>query len=219
MSWGSAFVTRSVFRFARRSLASIRGLENVAPERDPFVLVANHSQRLEAVYVPSFLFVFRGGKRVHFLADWPMMLVPGVATLYRVAQVVPVFGKEPKIRALARLRPFYQRRYPGSAWDRAGQLLAEGGSIGAFPEGTINRRPDRLLRGRTGAARLAVESRVPVVPVGIRFPEHGGAHPIADGERMEIEIGEPLEPPPLTPSVADGSRAAVSDVRAFHHRI
>jgi len=45
-------------------------------------------------------------------------------------------------------------------------VLAEGGCLGIYPEGT--RSPDgRLYRGRTGVARLAMESGAPVVPVAM----------------------------------------------------
>jgi 1-acyl-sn-glycerol-3-phosphate acyltransferase len=43
------------------------------------------------------------------------------------------------------------------------RVLAEGKVLGIYPEGT--RSPDgRLYKGRTGVARLALESRAPVVP-------------------------------------------------------
>ena len=42
-------------------------------------------------------------------------------------------------------------------------MLAEGKLLGIYPEGT--RTPDgRLYRGKTGVARLALESGAPVVP-------------------------------------------------------
>ena len=42
-------------------------------------------------------------------------------------------------------------------------MLAAGNVLGIYPEGT--RSPDgRLYKGRTGVARLALESRAPVVP-------------------------------------------------------
>jgi 1-acyl-sn-glycerol-3-phosphate acyltransferase len=43
------------------------------------------------------------------------------------------------------------------------RVLSEGKVLGIYPEGT--RSPDgRLYKGRTGVARLALESRAPVVP-------------------------------------------------------
>jgi len=46
------------------------------------------------------------------------------------------------------------------------KILAQGELFGIYPEGT--RSPDgRLHRGRTGVARMALESRVPVIPVAV----------------------------------------------------
>ena len=45
------------------------------------------------------------------------------------------------------------------------QVLADGGLVGIYPEGT--RSPDgRLFKGKTGVARLALASGCPVIPVG-----------------------------------------------------
>ena len=46
------------------------------------------------------------------------------------------------------------------------KVLGEGNSLGIYPEGT--RSPDgKLYRGRTGIARLVLESGAPVIPVAI----------------------------------------------------
>ncbi|MBA8816328.1 1-acyl-sn-glycerol-3-phosphate acyltransferase [Microbacterium halimionae] len=74
------------------------------------------------------------------------------------------------------------------------QVLGRGALLGIYPEGT--RSPDgTLYRGRTGIARMALEARVPVIPVvmvdtdtvmpiGRRIPRIG---------RVGMVIGEPLD--------------------------
>ncbi|MFK4791091.1 lysophospholipid acyltransferase family protein [Microbacterium sp. ZW T5_56] len=74
------------------------------------------------------------------------------------------------------------------------QVLGRGDLLGIYPEGT--RSPDgRLYRGRTGIARMALEARVPVIPVvmvdtdtmmpiGRRMPRI---------MRVGVVIGEPLD--------------------------
>jgi 1-acyl-sn-glycerol-3-phosphate acyltransferase len=47
--------------------------------------------------------------------------------------------------------------------------LAEGRTLGVFPEGVISPREGGLGRPHSGAARLALASGVPVVPVGIHL--------------------------------------------------
>lgn len=196
----------------RRWLVGVEGLEHIAGEHDPFILVANHSQRPEAVLLSAVVFFERGGRKVHFLADWPMMLVPGVALLYRRNGVVPVFGKSAKPAFLNSLKRFF-RKEEGTSWQRARRRLDEGRSIAVFPEGTMNRQPHRLLRGRPGAALLALQAGVPVVPAGILFPYHEGDGPISDGERFAIRFGAPMEPP------AVGEDEAKAEARSFHGRI
>jgi 1-acyl-sn-glycerol-3-phosphate acyltransferase len=80
------------------------------------------------------------------------------------------------------LKGWFQRRFFAGAGqvpiDRAGataaegalaaarKVLANGELFGIYPEGT--RSPDgRLYRGKTGVARLALEARVPVVPIAV----------------------------------------------------
>lgn len=53
-----------------------------------------------------------------------------------------------------------------SALESLKKVLARGDLAAIYPEGT--RSPDgRLYKGKTGVARLALESKVPVIPVGI----------------------------------------------------
>ncbi len=230
-------VTRAVTRFglalARRVVLSVEGVEHISGDRDPFVVAANHSQRLEAVLVPTVLVALRNGRQIHFMADWPMLMVPGVGLIYRCGEVIPVFGKSARPAFLNRLKPIYRRRFRGlvavddespgnespghespgteqNAWQVAAGLLRRGKSVGVFPEGTMNRDPNRLLRGRTTVARLAIENGVSVVPVGIRFPA-AQDRPIRDVDAMTIHIGESLSPP--SPG-ADRSR-----IQAFHAEI
>lgn len=72
--------------------------------------------------------------------------------------------------------------------------LNEGGLFGIYPEGT--RSPDgRLYRGKTGVARLALESGAPVIPVAMIGTDV--AQPIGRRipkiMRIGIVIGEPLD--------------------------
>lgn len=182
---------RSISTLALHWIVEIQGLENIAPERDPFILALNHSSRLEAVLLPILLMLHRRGHHLRFLADWPMMLVPGVASLYRRGHVILVTRKKPRFPSLDRLK----KRIVGDAGDAFGQCLEalrSGAPLGLFPEATMNRHPRRLLRGQTGAARLSLATGAPILPAGIRFPEQPHHRPIRDFERMVVEIGSPI---------------------------
>ncbi|MFE1645358.1 lysophospholipid acyltransferase family protein [Microbacterium sp. P01] len=74
------------------------------------------------------------------------------------------------------------------------QVLGRGDLLGIYPEGT--RSPDgKLYRGRTGIARMALEARVPVVPVVM--VDTDTMMPIGRTVprivRVGIVIGEPLD--------------------------
>jgi 1-acyl-sn-glycerol-3-phosphate acyltransferase len=74
------------------------------------------------------------------------------------------------------------------------QVLGRGDLLGIYPEGT--RSPDgRLYRGRTGIARMALEARVPVVPVVMVDTDTMMpiGRTIPRVVRVGIVIGEPLD--------------------------
>lgn len=193
LSWGERAVVRSAALMLRSRVAGIDGVENILPERGPFVLVANHSTRLEALVLPLMLLLLRGGQHVHFLSDWNFQLIPGLATLFRVGQVITVPNKPAKPAFLNAFKPLIVSDVP--PMDQARRKLAAGHPVGIFPEGTVNRDPVRLLRGRKGAARLSVEMGVPVVPVGLTFPEIVSGVPVPDGTPIHIRFGAAMHPP------------------------
>ena len=73
------------------------------------------------------------------------------------------------------------------------RVLEEGNLFGIYPEGT--RSPDgKLYKGRTGVARIAIESGAPVIPVvmvGTRQAQKPGA-PFPKPARCGAIFGEPL---------------------------
>ena len=203
-------VVRSLLLAFGGCIVRVRGLERIAPELDPFVLALNHSTKLEALFLPAFLLHARGGKPLHFIADWNLKLVPGIAFIYRAGDVITLGRKPARPRFLNVLRPLLTDRVP--VFTRAAERLAAGASVGIFPEGTTNRDPRQLLRGFNGAARLSLQSGVPVIPAGVRFPKHQDAARIPELAPMEIEFGMPLVPPVERDLTA-------SAVRAWHARV
>jgi len=58
----------------------------------------------------------------------------------------------------------------GDAIEQACQLLRQGHSVGIFPEGDFSPQEGGFRKPRSGAARLALRTGVPIVPVGIYLP-------------------------------------------------
>ncbi|EJW10600.1 Phospholipid/glycerol acyltransferase [Rhodovulum sp. PH10] len=198
---------RAIALAGRGRVLGIGGLQNIRAGYDPFILALNHSTRTEAVLVPALLMLHRGGRMIHFMADWNFSLIPGVGFVYRRAQILTVTAKPAKPAFLNRLRPLY--RGPVPVLDVARDCLARGRAVGVFPEGTVNRDPHRLLAGRRSAALLSLETGAPVVPVGIRFPTVVDRQ-IRDRDPMEVLIGAPLVPPRTT------DRVSPAAVKAWH---
>jgi len=89
-----------------------------------------------------------------------------------------------------------------------------GGALaGIFPEGTVNPEPGGgLMRGRRGAARIALATDAPVVPVGIwgtqaRWPRSGLHFRRPWRPVVAISYGEPIPP--------RGDPGSAADVEAF----
>jgi 1-acyl-sn-glycerol-3-phosphate acyltransferase len=200
-------LTRSLGYFLFSSFSSIHGLEHVLPDADPFVLALNHTTRFEAVALPALLTYHRGGRGIHFLADWNFQMIPGIGLLYRRSGAIVVMRKSARPRFLNALKPLYAPGEPSHR--RALVQLGAGRSVGIFPEGTVNRDPERLLRGRLGAARLSLEANVPVIPCGIR---------IIRGESFRFQLALEFGPP-MHPTTHVSNTVTRANVRAWHDRI
>lgn len=205
------FLVRLVFSIWGKKLVKVVGLERVAARQDPVILALNHNQALEVLLIPALLFFERGGKRVHFLADWNYRLIPLVDLFYRCGEVVTLTRKPAKPRFLDFMRPWFADKK--TAHELTVDLLRRGHSVGVFPEGTINRGRQNLLKGYSGVARLSLETGCPVVPVGIQFPElTQDIKRVPEFSRMSIEFGDPLSPP----SQAIRGEPTLEDIRDWH---
>ena len=124
------------------------GVKNV-PRRGPVILASNHLSFSDHFFGPLPV-----PRKVIFLAKSEYFTGRGLKGLISKAFFAGV-GQIPVDRA------------GGAAGEQALrtglQVLAAGHVLGIYPEGT--RSPDgRLYRGKTGVARLAIESGAPVVP-------------------------------------------------------
>jgi 1-acyl-sn-glycerol-3-phosphate acyltransferase len=129
---------------------------------------------------------------IRFLSDWNFLMIPGLRFVLRRARTIPVAAKLARPRWLTFLRTFLIHGRPGL--EGARMALLAGNSVGVFSEGRAHRHPLQMLRGHRGAALLSLEARVPILPVGIRFPGTDGMKQVPEFHRMEIHIGNPLWP-------------------------
>ncbi|NDC47496.1 MAG: 1-acyl-sn-glycerol-3-phosphate acyltransferase [Micrococcales bacterium] len=143
-----AFFLRPLVRLMYK--VEVTGTENL-PKSGGYVLAANHVTTVDALAV-AYMMYFRLHRAPHFLAKEGLFKTPIVGpVLLRVGQI-PVFRGG---------------RKNTDPMESAYKVLRAGHIIGIFPEGTLTRDPDLWpMRGRTGVIRLAIETGVPIVPVG-----------------------------------------------------
>lgn len=161
----------------------VMGLENLP--KGPFIVASNHLAFCDSIFIPLAL-----PRTVNFLAKSDYFTTPGLKGRAMAAFFRGV-GQLPMDRSGGQKSQ--------ESLDAGARVLAEGGIIGIYPEGT--RSPDgRGYRPKVGVARLALESRVPVVPIGqigtdlIQPSGSNRIHLRHDGEpiRVRTVIGKPL---------------------------
>jgi len=188
----------------------IEGTERI-PSAGPALLASNHVSYLDPLllcYVTD-----QVGRRVRFLAK---------AELFRhrlAARALRSMGNIPVERGTADA---------SGALEAASASLTGGELVAVFPEGTISRDLDPMA-GKTGSARLARATGVPVIPVGL----WGGHRLITAGRRrswrwgvaITAVVGEPFvigpaENPRLaTDRIMEAICAQVARARAIYPQV
>jgi len=156
----------------------VTGLRQV-PTVGPVIIASNHLSFSDSVFMPLVV-----PRKVTFLAKSEYFTSPGVKGLLKKITFIAL-GQVPVDRAGGRRSE--------AALLTGLELLKEGACIGIYPEGT--RSPDgRLYKGRTGIARMAIESGAPVVPVAMfntaEIQPTGKVVPKV--QRVEMVFGEPM---------------------------
>ena len=97
-------------------------------------------------------------------------------------------------RLLVRLGAFPVRRgeADADALETARIVLAQGGLLALFPEGTRVRDPDELGDPKRGAGRLALEAHAPMIPAAIEGTDKLFAGPFPKPKRVQVAFAEPI---------------------------
>ncbi len=157
----------------------VKGLENV-PRTGPLIVVCNHLSFVDSVFLPLMI-----DRQMAFLAKSDYFTGKGIRGWF-IRFFMTSAGQLPIDRSGGKA---------SEASLNAGlQVLAEGGVLAIYPEGT--RSPDgRMYRGRTGVARIILEAHVPVIPAAVIGTEK--VMPLGSNipkvHRVGVVIGEPLD--------------------------
>lgn len=163
-----------VIPLLRQRITHTTGAANL-PQSLPFIVVANHSSWLDSAYLVAVLSAVTD-KKIFIIAS---------SHKYGWLGGLPIDPQQ-----------------PDTVLTTAAKKLSEGHPVVVFPEGNSNPTPT-LRPGKTGAARLALQTHAPIVPVGIR-----GTHQpnfimslinfFSWQRPITIVIGAPIAPSPAT---------------------
>jgi 1-acyl-sn-glycerol-3-phosphate acyltransferase len=160
--------------------------QELLPSSGGFVVAPNHTSHFDPIAVAHYL--YDNGRAPRFLAKDELFDVPLVGHIVDHAGQIPV------------------HRETGAASDAMRDAIAAvraGECVVCYPEGTLTRDPNLWpMRGKTGAARIALATGCPVIPMA-----HWGAH------RVLAPYGrKPHVFPPQTVSVTVGPPVDLSDL-------
>jgi len=156
----------------------VKGLRNV-PIHGPVIIASNHLSFSDSIFMPLVV-----PRKVTFLAKSEYFTSPGPKGLLKKLTFIAL-GQVPVDRSGGRRSE--------AALITGLKVLAEGNCLGIYPEGT--RSPDgRLYKGRTGIARLAIESGAPIIPVAMFNTEkiQPTGKVIPKIMRVKMIFGEPI---------------------------
>ncbi len=149
------------------------------PQNGPVIIASNHLSFSDSIFMPLVV-----PRKVTFLAKSEYFTSPGLKGFIKKMTFIAL-GQVPVDRSGGRRSE--------AALLTGLDLLADGACIGIYPEGT--RSPDgKLYKGRTGIARMAIESGAAIVPVAMfntaEIQPTGQVVP--NVRRVEMIFGEPM---------------------------
>lgn len=126
-----------------------KGVENL-PREGGVIVAANHASNIDPITLAHYLFSNNRPPRI--LAKSSLFKIPVVKFFLNHLDMIPVYRGSARAAESVIL---------------ADRLLKDGYCIAVFPEGTLTKDPEGWpMLAHTGVARMALESKAPVIPVG-----------------------------------------------------
>jgi 1-acyl-sn-glycerol-3-phosphate acyltransferase len=155
------------------------GLRNI-PSEGPALIAGNHISYFDPL--AHGYFIEKAGRRPRFLAKTELYRNPLLRRVLTGARQIPV------------------RRGSGdrAPVDAALTALKEGEVVVVYPESTVTRNEDLSpMQGKSGIARLALASGVPVIPLAVWGSHHvwqrSGAKSLKFGRPIWVKAGPPFD--------------------------
>lgn len=157
---------------------TFHGLENI-PDRGGAVVAINHTSYLD--WMPAALAAYQRHRRLRFMIKQEMTEVKFVNFLIKHTGTIPV-----------------DRKAGAGAYSIAVERLRAGELVAVYPEATISRSFE-LKEFKTGAARMAIDAQVPIIPLIVWGAHRRWTkdHPRTLGRAkipFTVMVGAPLPP-------------------------
>jgi 1-acyl-sn-glycerol-3-phosphate acyltransferase len=145
------------------------------------ILVFNHVSHVDPLTAAHI--VYDHGRKPRYLAKSGLFKNPALARFFTAAGQIPVerLSKNAK-----------------GAFDAAVDAVNAGGCVVVYPEGTLTRDPDLWpMTGKSGAARIALATGAPVIPVG-QWGAHNLLYPYSKKPHLfprtqiTMKVGDPV---------------------------
>jgi 1-acyl-sn-glycerol-3-phosphate acyltransferase len=193
-------ITAKALVMATGTKITYQNLENI-PRTGGAVIAINHTSYVD--WLPAALAVHYRGRRIRYLIKAEMQQVKIVNFLIKHTKTIPV-----------------NRGSGAEAYAEAVRLLKAGEVVGLMPEATISRSFE-LKEFKTGAARMALEADVPMVPLIVWGAQRVWTkdHPRNLGRKkipVVVAAGRPLSP---AGDVEHLDEALRDEMTALLHRV
>ncbi|MAE42461.1 hypothetical protein CMO93_01710 [Candidatus Woesearchaeota archaeon] len=133
-----------VFPYCRLQIRKIKGIKNI-PKKSNFIITSNHENRIDPLYL-LYPFLRRLNKKIHFLAQ-PKLWFLGEKICRQWAGCIPLFNSK---QSYAEIKEY----------------LKKGKIVALFPQGSYKKEDNNKFK--TGVIRLAMETKTPILPIGIK---------------------------------------------------
>ncbi len=149
----------------------VSGTEHL-PKDGAFLVTPNHISDFDPVVIAYFM--LKQDIPLRFMAKAELFKVPVLRSFFKDIKMIPVHRDS---------------QDPAAVLESARQALHDGEAVGIYPEGTLTRDPQMWpMKAKTGAARLALDTGVPVIPIA-----QWGAHEVIPRYRAIINL-RPKQP-------------------------
>lgn len=175
-----------------------RGMSNI-PLTGGLIFAVNHISHADPL--PLAHFIYNSGRNPRFLAKASVFKIPVLGSIIKSSGQVPVYrGGVDAVKSL----------------HAASEIVKGGQPVIIYPEGTTTKQPELWpMRGRTGVARLVLETGAPVIPVTVWGPQRL-FNPITKERRLRPRTPVTIVAgPPVDLSAWEGAEATAETLEAM----